>query len=121
MGKKCSLKTVALVVDEKEKAIESSRGRAQSWWRPSLVWEARVECRWHGKVAWKKIHNIKNEQQQNKNLLEVLSSKYHRWDFLAFENYNKNDYYDYFVIILWLFVIICYYKMIITIIFIIIY
>ena len=37
----------------KKKAIESSQGRAQSWWRPSRVWEARVECRWHGKVAWK--------------------------------------------------------------------
>ena len=34
MGKKCPLKTVALAVDEKEKAIESSWGRAQSWWRP---------------------------------------------------------------------------------------
>ena len=53
VGKKCPLKTVALAVDEKEKAIKSSRGRAQSWWRPSRVWEARVECRWHGKVAWK--------------------------------------------------------------------
>ena len=30
VGKKCPLKTVALLVDEKEKAIESSRGRAQS-------------------------------------------------------------------------------------------
>ena len=34
MGKKCPLKTVALAVDEKEKAIKSSRGRAQSQWRP---------------------------------------------------------------------------------------
>ena len=30
-----------------------------------------------------KIHNIKNEQ--HKNLLEVLPSKYHRWEFLAFD------------------------------------
>ena len=35
MGKRCPLKTVALAVDEKEKAIKSSQGRAQSWWRPS--------------------------------------------------------------------------------------
>ena len=37
VGKRCPLKTVALAVDEKEKAIQSSRGRAQSWWRPSPV------------------------------------------------------------------------------------
>ena len=37
VAKKCPLKTVALVVDEKEKAIESSQGRAQSWWRPPWV------------------------------------------------------------------------------------
>ena len=30
-----------------------------------------------------KIHNIKNEQQ-NKNLREVLPSKYHHWEFLNF-------------------------------------
>ena len=30
MGKKCLFKTVALAVDEKEKAIKSSRGRAQT-------------------------------------------------------------------------------------------
>ena len=53
MGKKCPLKTVALVVDEKEKAIKSSQGRAQSWWRSLRAWEIRVECQWHGKVAWK--------------------------------------------------------------------
>ena len=53
MGKKCPLKTVTLVVDEKEKTIESSWGIAQSWWRLSWVWEARVKCRWHDKVAWK--------------------------------------------------------------------
>ena len=34
VGKKCPLKTVALAVDDKEKAIKSSWGRAQSWWRP---------------------------------------------------------------------------------------
>ena len=37
----------------KSKANESSQGRAQSWWRPSRVWEARVECRWQGKVSRK--------------------------------------------------------------------
>ena len=37
----------------KRKATESSQGRAQSWWRPSRAWEARVECRWQGKVARK--------------------------------------------------------------------
>ena len=35
------------------KAIESSQGRAQSQWRPSRALEARVECRWHGKVSRK--------------------------------------------------------------------
>ena len=30
-----------------------------------------------------KIHSIKNEQK-HKNLLEVLLSKYHRWEFLNF-------------------------------------
>ena len=35
VGKKCPLQTVALAVDEKAKAIKSSQGRAQSWWRPS--------------------------------------------------------------------------------------
>ena len=37
VGKKYPLKTIALAVDEKEKAIESSQGRAQSWWRPLQV------------------------------------------------------------------------------------
>ena len=32
-----------------------------------------------------KTHNIKNEQQ-HKNLLEVLPSKYHRWEFLTFDS-----------------------------------
>ena len=36
-----------------------------------------------------KVHNIKNEQQY-KNLLEVLPSKHHRWEFLNFD--FKNDY-----------------------------
>ena len=35
VGKKCLLKTIALSEDEKEEAIKSSRGRAQSWWRVS--------------------------------------------------------------------------------------
>ena len=62
VGKKCPLKAVALAVDEKEKAIESSWGRAQSWWRPLRVWEAMVECRWHGKVEG----NQMNQQNENK-------------------------------------------------------
>ena len=37
----------------KSKANESSQGRAQSGWRPSRFWEARVQCRWQGKVARK--------------------------------------------------------------------
>ena len=32
LGKKCPLKTVALTVDEKQKAIKSSQGTARSWW-----------------------------------------------------------------------------------------
>ena len=38
----------------KSKATKSSQVRAQSWWRPSRLWEASVECRWHGKVARKR-------------------------------------------------------------------
>ena len=130
MGKKCPLKTIALAVDEKEKAIESSRGRAQSWWRPLRVWKAMVECRWHGKVAWKSNDdttptnwktsaNIKNKQQHKK-LLGVLPSKYHCWEFSAWLymiicdywwlfviiKIIIYDYYDYFIIILWLFVVV---------------
>ena len=37
VGKKCQLKTIALAVDEKEKEIKGSQGRAQSWWKPSRV------------------------------------------------------------------------------------
>ena len=126
MGKKCPLKTVALAVDEKEKAIESSRGRAQSWWRPSRVWEARVECRWHGKVAWKsnedttptKWKTSTNEDTWTttttttkwrstinitKNPPEVLPSKHHRWGFLAWLCMIICDYW-------WLLMIICNYK-----------
>ena len=39
---------------DKSKATESNQGIAQSWWRPSRVWQARVECRWQGKVARKR-------------------------------------------------------------------
>ena len=67
MGEKCPLKTVVHGADEKEKAIKSSQGRGQSWWRPSQAWEARVECQWHGKVAWK----WNEEQQQNED---------HKWN-----------------------------------------
>ena len=28
-------------------------GRAQSWWRPSRVWEASLECQWHKEVTQK--------------------------------------------------------------------
>ena len=66
MGRKCPLKTVALAVDEKEEAIKSSRGRAQSWWRPSRAWEAKVECQWHGKVAWKSNEDTTTKWKINK-------------------------------------------------------
>ena len=85
VGKKCPLKTIALAVDEKQKAIKSSWGRGQSCWRPSRTWKPRVECRWHGKVAWKGNEEQDqkwNDNQHHKNLLEVLPSKYHRWEFL---------------------------------------
>ena len=106
VGKKCSLKTVALTVDENEKPIESSQGRAQSWWKPSRVWEAKVECRWHGKVDWKSIEDTTstkwktstNEDKWKTTTTttttqwrstsqkppEVLPSKYHRCEFLPF-------------------------------------
>ena len=38
----------------KTKAAKSSQGRAQSWWRLSRAWEARVWCRWQEKVARKR-------------------------------------------------------------------
>ena len=39
---------IALTVDEKEKTIKSSQGRAQGWWGLS-----QMEWEWHEKVAWK--------------------------------------------------------------------
>ena len=70
----------------KEKAIKSSWGRAQSWWRPWRAWVARVECRWHGKRPWKTKWRTTlkwNDNKHHKNLLEVLPSNYHRWEFLS--------------------------------------
>ena len=37
----------------KQESNQSSQGRAQNWWSPSRVLEARVECHWQGKVARK--------------------------------------------------------------------
>ena len=37
----------------------------------------------HRQMKINEDHNIKNEQQ-HKNLLEVLPSKYHHWEFLNF-------------------------------------
>ena len=39
------------------KKIVVCRGRAQSWWKPSWVWEARAECRWHKAVAKKMLRH----------------------------------------------------------------
>ena len=135
VGKKRPLKTIALAVDEKEKAIKSSRGRAQSWWRPSSrVWEARVECRWHGKVAWKsneptKWKTLTNEDKwtptttkwtkMNKNLWRFSQTSTIAGSFWLFYGYwwlfviyvnNCLWLLWLFVIILWLLMIICYYK-----------
>ena len=51
---------------DKSKATESIHGRAQSWWRPSRAWEARVECWWQGRVArkCKSLQWGKQQQQQ---------------------------------------------------------
>ena len=112
--KKCPLKTVVLAIDEKENAIKSSRGRAQSWWRPSWAWEARVECRWHGKVVWKsnedkttKWRSLTNENKWrytiSQSLLEVLPSKYHRWEFLTFDyKLKKNTFQNIGIKIMWI-------------------
>ena len=67
VGKNCPLKTVALAVDEKAKAIKRNRGRAQSLCRPSWVWEARVECRWHSNVVWEWMKNIRNDNKMKNN------------------------------------------------------
>ena len=118
MGKKCPLKTVALAVDEKEKAIESSQGRAQSWWRPSQVWEARVECRWHGKVAWKSNEDKtptkwKTSTNEDKWIRRVTTTKWTKASTGSLKQVPSLGVFDYFMVILWLFMIICYYKMII--------
>ena len=82
---------------KKAKAIESNQGRAQSWWRPSRAWEATVECRWHGKVAWKLMKNNNkwrkttkwrtkmNEKQQptsQKPHWRFSQAKYNHYEFL---------------------------------------
>ena len=68
----------------KSKANRSSQVRAHSWCRTSRAWEARVECRWQEKVA-RKCKNLQrgknNNNQHRKNLVEVLPSKYHHWEF----------------------------------------
>ena len=76
MGKNYPLKTAALAVDEKEKAIESSHGRAQSWWRPSWVWEARVDCWSHGKVAWKSNEPTKWKTSTNEDKWTTTTTKW---------------------------------------------
>ena len=50
----------------KSKATKSSEGRAQSWWRSSRAWEARVECHWQGKVIHQKmtLSSIENQNAQ---------------------------------------------------------
>ena len=96
VGKKCPLKTIALVVDEKEKAIKSSQGRAQSWWRPSQAWEARVECWWHGILAWKwmKIQQQRTSTNEDRTTKWTKSqkpprrfsqAKHHCWEFWTFD------------------------------------
>ena len=72
MGIKRPLKTIAFAVDEKEKAIKSNWGRAQSWWRPSRASVARVECRLHGKVDWKR----NEEQQQNEMTTNITKTSW---------------------------------------------
>ena len=74
----------------KQKAIKSSWGRAQSWCRPSRAWEARVECRWHGKVAWKRNkEEQQNDNQHHKNLqvplLGVSESKVSKMSYSELE------------------------------------
>ena len=96
MGKKCPLKTIVLAVDEKEKAIKSSWGRAQSWWRPSRAWVARVECWWHGKVPWKmkwRTTTKWNDNQHHKNLLEVLPTTIAGsfWSKLSKMSYSESE------------------------------
>ena len=45
------------------KKVASCLGRAQSWWWPSQVWEARVECKWH-KVVTQKCSEIQVLQRE---------------------------------------------------------
>ena len=74
----------------KQKAIKSSCGRAQSWCRPSRAWEARVECRRHGKVGWKRNkEEQQNDNQHHKNLqvpsLGVSESKVSKMSYSELE------------------------------------
>ena len=103
----------------------------------SRVWEARVECRWHGKVAWKsnkvttptKWKTSTNENKwiatattkwtkMNKNLqrfsqASTIAGSFwlfygYWWLFVIYVNNYLWLFYDYFIIIL-----VYYYKMII--------
>ena len=99
VGKKCLLKTIALSEDEKEEAIKSSRGRAQSWWRVSQAWEARVECQWHGKVAWKWMKRTSTNKETHQKPTTITQkphrrfseAKYHRWEFLTFDYWFSSN------------------------------
>ena len=59
----------------KSKANESSQGRAQSWWRPSRVWEARVECRWQGEVS-RKCKNLQWGKTTTTNNITKISWRF---------------------------------------------
>ena len=66
MGKKFPLKTVALLVDEKEKAIEIIQGRAQSWWNlhgsEKPRWHAGDMLKWPGnRYTTSKLKNYKTK------------------------------------------------------------
>ena len=54
----------------KSKATKNSQDRAKSWWRPSRAWEARMECRWQGKVA-PKSKSFQWGRQQTTNITKT--------------------------------------------------
>ena len=99
MGKKSPLKTIALSVNEKKEAIKSSRGRAQSWWRVSQAWEARVEYQWHGKVAWKWMKRTSTNKETHQKRTTTTQkphrrfskAKYHYWEFLTFDYWFSSN------------------------------
>ena len=55
--------------------IKSSQGRAQSWWRPSRAREAKVESRWHEKVARKRKNNNNQHHKNSLNEEQQQTSK----------------------------------------------